>query len=273
MDYRADIWALSVIAFECLTGRRPFDSEALGGLLLAICTKPLPVPSVYGAVPSDFDQWFFTGCARNAGARFESARAAAAQLRRICGIVDESSGAEPAEPARGAVDAIVSVQPAVSANPPRQSVTAFGSTTPPTGARRLTAALAALGLTGLVVAGVLFALQRTAAAPQQTTPDEATPASAPVAPPSRAMVQPTIAPNISPAPEPARSIARSSTAHAPPASARPAAPRARASKAGRQAQAKAPAEEETAPASAAKPAASQSAPAPAQPAGKINLGI
>src|SRR5262249_45198937 len=45
VDHRTDLWALGVIAFECLVGRRPFDSDALGGLVLAICTRPLPVPS------------------------------------------------------------------------------------------------------------------------------------------------------------------------------------------------------------------------------------
>ena len=28
VDARSDLWSLAVIAFECLTGSKPFDSEA-----------------------------------------------------------------------------------------------------------------------------------------------------------------------------------------------------------------------------------------------------
>jgi len=50
LDYRSDIWSLGVIAFECLVGRRPFDAESIGSLILAICSRPMPVPSNYGPI-------------------------------------------------------------------------------------------------------------------------------------------------------------------------------------------------------------------------------
>jgi eukaryotic-like serine/threonine-protein kinase len=84
VDFRTDIWALGVIAFECMLGRRPFESEAFGSLLLAICTRPLPIPSAFGPVPAGFDAWFGRACARDPEARFPSAREAAADLRRVC---------------------------------------------------------------------------------------------------------------------------------------------------------------------------------------------
>jgi serine/threonine-protein kinase len=94
LDHRTDIWALGVIAFECLVGRRPFDGETLGSLLLAICTRPMPVPSQYGAVPAGFDAWFSRACARDLNERFSSAKDAAAQLKAIC----EGSAALPSVP-------------------------------------------------------------------------------------------------------------------------------------------------------------------------------
>src|SRR4029078_10598470 len=84
VDFRTDIWAMGVIAFECLLGRRPVDAEDVGVLALEICSEPVPVPSQAGAVPAGFDAWFARACARDPGARFASARDAAAELRRIC---------------------------------------------------------------------------------------------------------------------------------------------------------------------------------------------
>jgi len=83
VDARTDIWAMCVIAFECITGSRPFDDENLGGLLLQICSEAAPVPSSRAAVPEGFDQWFARGTARNPEDRFASAREAAAELSRI----------------------------------------------------------------------------------------------------------------------------------------------------------------------------------------------
>ena len=84
LDGRADIWAMGVIAFECLLGSRPFDEETLGGLLLAICARQMPIPSQRGPTPPGFDQWFAHACARDVTQRFSSARDAAAGLRQVC---------------------------------------------------------------------------------------------------------------------------------------------------------------------------------------------
>ena len=36
VDHRADLWALAVITLQCLSGHRPFDAPAVGGLVLRI---------------------------------------------------------------------------------------------------------------------------------------------------------------------------------------------------------------------------------------------
>ncbi len=90
IDHRTDIWSLGVIAFQCLTGQRPFDRETPGAALMAICCDPIPTPSELAAVPTGFDAWFARAAARNPAERFESAAAAAAALRAICGTT--SSG-------------------------------------------------------------------------------------------------------------------------------------------------------------------------------------
>lgn len=84
VGFRSDLWALGVIAFECLTGQRPFDADSLGGLVLAICTKAIPVPSSRGKVPAGFDEWFEKATSRDPDLRFGSARELASSLQALC---------------------------------------------------------------------------------------------------------------------------------------------------------------------------------------------
>jgi eukaryotic-like serine/threonine-protein kinase len=95
-DLRVDIWAMGVVAYECLLGRPPFVGAGLGDLVLAICSEPLPVPSQHAAVPEGFDAWFARACARDPEERFASAREAAHELRRALEPALEASAAEPA---------------------------------------------------------------------------------------------------------------------------------------------------------------------------------
>jgi len=83
VDHRTDIWAIGVIAFECVLGQPPFTADTFGNLVDAICTLPMPVPSQRGAVPPGFDGWFARACAREIDARFPNVREAIAELRRV----------------------------------------------------------------------------------------------------------------------------------------------------------------------------------------------
>ncbi|HET9957124.1 MAG TPA: serine/threonine-protein kinase [Polyangiaceae bacterium] len=85
LDQRTDIWALGVIAYRCLLGQLPFCEPTLPQLVLAICTRPLPVPSRKGSVPEGFDAWFARACARSPADRFASARRASAELSAVLG--------------------------------------------------------------------------------------------------------------------------------------------------------------------------------------------
>lgn len=85
VDHRSDLWSLGVIAFECLTGKRPFYSDGLGDLVLQICIRDIPVPSEVHSVPVGFDAWFARAVARDPDARFQSARELTDALREVLG--------------------------------------------------------------------------------------------------------------------------------------------------------------------------------------------
>ncbi|WP_437507056.1 protein kinase domain-containing protein [Sorangium sp. So ce1099] len=83
VDYRSDLWALGVIAFECVCGRAAITAEAPGAMILEICSEPLPVPSQVAPVPVPpaFDEWFLQACSRDPSERFPSATAMVDALR------------------------------------------------------------------------------------------------------------------------------------------------------------------------------------------------
>lgn len=83
VDFRTDIWALGIIAYECILGKRPYYSDSLGNLVLQICTEPHRVPSQVAEVPDGFDEWYARCTAKSPRDRFPSARDAAIALHRI----------------------------------------------------------------------------------------------------------------------------------------------------------------------------------------------
>ena len=91
VDHRTDIWSFGIVAFECLTGYHAFSADTLGGLLLAICTDPMPVPSHFAQVPTGFDEWFAHCAHREPSLRFLSIAEAADVLRFVCGLEITSS--------------------------------------------------------------------------------------------------------------------------------------------------------------------------------------
>ena len=83
LDHRSDLWSLTVIACECLTGVRPFDGETYGELLLNICARPVSPPSRQGFHLAGFDEWFAKGTNRDPALRFASAQELATTLADV----------------------------------------------------------------------------------------------------------------------------------------------------------------------------------------------
>ena len=84
IDARADLWAMAVIAYECLLGERPFRADTLGELVLRLCADAPPVPSSRGAVPEGFDEWFAKATRKDIEQRFQDV---GELVRELCEVL------------------------------------------------------------------------------------------------------------------------------------------------------------------------------------------
>jgi serine/threonine-protein kinase len=83
-DHRSDLWAVSVIAFECITGVRPYDGDNAISIALKVHSAPVPRLPTALALPEGLDNWFARALAKNPEHRFQSARQLVDELRRVC---------------------------------------------------------------------------------------------------------------------------------------------------------------------------------------------
>jgi serine/threonine protein kinase len=87
LDGRSDLWSLSVIVFECLTGKLPFDAPTVGDVFSRITYKPIPVPSqMASGLPPGFDAWWARASTRDVTARFQSSAELCEALARALGV-------------------------------------------------------------------------------------------------------------------------------------------------------------------------------------------
>lgn len=93
VDARSDLWSMAIIAFECITGRIPFDAPTLPRLLRAICSDPIVVPSRVARVPRGFDAWFARATSRDRDARFPSVEGFLNALQSL--LASDASEAPP----------------------------------------------------------------------------------------------------------------------------------------------------------------------------------
>jgi tRNA A-37 threonylcarbamoyl transferase component Bud32 len=169
VDARADVFSLGCVLYECLSGTRPFEADAVTGILLKVVTEP-PPPVDFEALglPRALDAVLRRALAKEAGSRFGSAGDLLEATRQA------ARGIEPPPPPVAASGTLVAAPPpAVSGADPRPGPGPTSSAPRPgpashAGKRRPgpLAALAAALVVAATVGGVaLRALQPSAPPP------------------------------------------------------------------------------------------------------------
>jgi serine/threonine-protein kinase len=74
VTYRADIYALSCVLHECLTGSQPFPADSVSVVITSHLMQPIPRPSVMRpGIPAAFDHVIARGMAKKPADRYASA--------------------------------------------------------------------------------------------------------------------------------------------------------------------------------------------------------
>ena len=94
IDHRSDLWALGVLVYRCVVGKLPFEGQAVGDIVVKICTQdPVPPTKANPTLPAALDVWFKRCVAREREDRFDSAKELAAELMVVAGLVTHAEQA------------------------------------------------------------------------------------------------------------------------------------------------------------------------------------
>ncbi|MBI4953618.1 MAG: serine/threonine protein kinase, partial [Myxococcales bacterium] len=83
LESAIDVWAMAVVAYEALTGRRPFAGDTPGEIFAALCSGHAPPPSALG-LPATLDALFARAFATDPAERPRAPSALARELRAAC---------------------------------------------------------------------------------------------------------------------------------------------------------------------------------------------
>jgi WD40 repeat protein len=119
VDLRTDIYALGVVLYEMLAGRRPFVSDSKAELLEMIRNQPAPSLSTIDAtIPPELDRICLKALANRREDRYASARAFAKDLRRWQATAAEADRVDDAFTSRSARTVSFEGRPEPVGSPP-----------------------------------------------------------------------------------------------------------------------------------------------------------
>ncbi|HEY2406010.1 MAG TPA: protein kinase [Polyangiaceae bacterium] len=230
VDYRSDLWSAAVIAYRCIVGALPFEGEAVGDLLVKLCTSPIPVPSqIAPDVPPGFDAWLVRALNRDPQGRFNNAVELAESLAAVCGLAVRGAYMSTDMPMYSSGSGTGPHPVASGSNPPRMSTpgperasvvtlnmpSATGAPTtqtpnPSAGTSKSAIVASALAAVVVLSIGGAIVLKKVASKPDET-PAVALPSAAPVA----VVAKPVAPPPGNPIPTTAEAPAVASTPATP----------------------------------------------------------
>lgn len=173
VDHHVDLWALTVVAYECLTGQMPFDGASMALICVAICDgKYTPVSALVPELPPSVDAFFARAFAMLPEDRFPSAEAMALALLHC---------ASPEEIDRHNAQLALMRSGPFELPPPSRQISGDYTTLAlelydqPLAVPAEVRKRRARAVTGLAVAGTVFALTAAAVVGLQVTREDAMP--------------------------------------------------------------------------------------------------
>jgi ABC-type amino acid transport substrate-binding protein/predicted Ser/Thr protein kinase len=101
-DTTSDIYALTCVLYECLTGSRPYPADSLEHQIAGHVTAPTPLPSNTDPRLAAFDEVIAKGMAKKAAQRYQTAGALAAAAQRALNTPVRAAGRSGRHAARRA---------------------------------------------------------------------------------------------------------------------------------------------------------------------------
>ena len=92
IDVRADVYALTCVLYECLTGSRPYPVDSLEQQIARHIGAPVPKPSTIDPKLAPFDEVIAKGMAKKPGSRYQTAGELAAAARQALSMPARTTG-------------------------------------------------------------------------------------------------------------------------------------------------------------------------------------